>query len=66
MKVDHIARAEALLREVAAGRRESERLRRETLLALLAAEGVHVRDPHLLDSDALRKLLDQHYDRRAA
>ena len=65
MGVDHIARAEATLREVMAGRGETERLRRETLLALLTAEGVDVPGAHLLDSAALRKLLNQHYDKAA-
>lgn len=65
MGVDHVARAQAYLREAMAGLSDRERLRRETLLALLTAAGIDVPDPDALDSDALRKLLDQHYERAA-
>lgn len=65
MKPDYIAQSEALLQEIAAGLKESERLRRETLLALLTAEGVRVPNADSLDNSELRKLLDQHFDRAA-
>jgi hypothetical protein len=65
MSVDHIARAKAYVREAMDGLADRERLRHKTLLALLTAEGVDVPNARSLDSDALRKLLDQHYDQAA-